>query len=294
MNPMSGAGTVLVTGPTGTVGGPLVELLAARGTLVVAGARDPARFDTSTHGGGVVVRALDFERPESFDAVLSGVDRVFLMRPPAISDTERYLRPFIRAAERHGVSHVVFLSLMGVNRVMPHWRVEQDLRESTMAWTFLRPSFFAQNLETAYRSDIRDHHRIRVPAGRGRTSFVDTRDVAAVAALVLGDPQRHAGQAHTLTGPVALDYHHVASMLSAELGRPVVYEPMSMLGYRRALLREGLPGDYVTVQLLINLIARVDLAAGVTDTLARLLGRPPTPLSAYLHDRRACWSERPA
>jgi Sodium:sulfate symporter transmembrane region len=106
------------------------------------------------------------------------------------------------AAGRHGVRHVVFLSVLGVNRALPHWRVEQDLRATTMAWTFLRPSFFAQNLETAYREAIRDHDAIRVPAGRGRTSFVDTRDVAAVAALVLGDPASHAGRTTRSPGPL--------------------------------------------------------------------------------------------
>ncbi|MBC8090674.1 MAG: hypothetical protein H7Y15_01790 [Pseudonocardia sp.] len=185
---------------------------------------------------------------------------------------------------------MVFLSVMGVNRALPHWRTEQDLRASPMGWTFLRPSFFAQNLETAYRADIREHGAIRVASGRGRTSFVDTRDVAAVAALVLGDPAPHVGQAYTLTGPAALDYHHVASMLSAELGRVIVYEPRTLLAYRRELLRSGLPDDYVTVQIVINLVARLGLAARVTDTLGQLLGRPPTALAGYLHDRRDRWA----
>ncbi len=277
--------TVLVSGPTGTVGAPLVALLTERGTPVVAGARDPSRF-----GGAVPCRALDFERPQTFPAALDGITRVFLMRPPAISDTTRYLAPFVEAAQRFGVEQVVFLSVMGVNRVMPHWAVERDLRASTMAWTFLRPAFFAQNLQTAYRDDIRDHDAIRVPAGLGRTSFVDTRDVAAVAALVLGDPGPHVGAAYTLTGPGALNYHQVASLLSVELGRPITYQPPTLLAYRRTLLRHGFPGSYVTVQLLINLIARVGLAAHITDTVPRLLGRPATPLATYLHDHRRYWT----
>jgi uncharacterized protein YbjT (DUF2867 family) len=234
--------------------------------------------------------ALDFTRPETSDAALAGVDRVFLMRPPAISDAVRHIRPFLVAAGRHGVRHVVFLSVMGVNRALPHWRVEQDLRASDMAWTFLRPAFFAQNLETAYRADIRDHDAVRVAAGRGRTSFVDTSDVAAVAALVLGGPAPHAGRAYTLTGPAALDYHRVASMLSAELGRAIDYTPSTLLGYRRELLRQGHPADYATVQLVINLVARLGLAARVTDTTQRLLDRPATALATYLHDRRDRWS----
>lgn len=281
---MSETGRILVTGPTGTVGGPLLVLLTERGLPVVAGARAPTRVPPAVESV-----ALDFTRPETFDAALTGVDRVFLMRPPAIAETERYIRPFIVVAERRGVRHVVFLSVMGVNRALPHWRVEQDLRASTLSWTFLRPAFFAQNLETAYRADICDHDAVRVPAGRGRTSFVDTRDVAAVAALVLGDPAPYAGRAYTLTGPVALDYHQVASMLSAELGRAIDYTPPTLLGYRRELRRRGYPSDYATVQLVINVVARLGLAARVTDTVEQLLGRPAAPLATYLHDRRGRW-----
>lgn len=278
-----GPGRVLVTGPTGTVGGPLLDLLAARGVPVVAGARRPDRL-----AGTVDAVALDLTDPSTFDTALDGTDRVFLMRPPALADPENDMRPFVAAAARHGVGHVVFLSVTGVNRALPHWRTEQDLRASGMAWTFLRPSYFAQNLETAFRSDIRDRGVLRLAAGTGRTSFVDTRDVAEVAALALADPGGSAHRAHTLTGPAALDFHEVASLLSAELGRPVHYRPLSLLRRLRELRREG-PADYATVQVLIDLVARLGLAARVTDTLPRLLGRPATPLATYLHDRRDRW-----
>lgn len=278
-------GAILVTGPTGTVGEPLTRILVAAGLPVVAGARHPASFTGPTE-----CRLLDFEQPETFTAALAGISRVFLMRPPAISDTKRYLRPFITAAQRSGVQQVVFLSVMGVNRVMPHWQVEKDLQASKMAWTFLRPSFFAQNLQTAYRVDIAQRDQIRLACGRGRTSFIDTRDVAAIAALTLSDPSPRPGDIHTLTGSAALDYHQVASMLSAELGRTIIYVPLSMLTYRRELRRRSLPRDYVTVQLLISLVARLGFAAKVTDTVERLLQRPATSLSTYLHDQRNNWA----
>jgi uncharacterized protein YbjT (DUF2867 family) len=277
----SAAPLLLVTGATGNVGAPLISELRARGLPVAAA--NPRDADT------VETRQLDFEDPSTFAGALEGVGRVFLMRPPQISDTKRYLRPFVAGMAAAGVEHVVFLSLMGVNRAMPHWQVEQDLRASTVPWTFLRPSFFAQNLGAAYRADIRDHDRIRLASGHGRTSFVDTRDVAEVAALVLADPTGHEAQAYTLTGPEALDYHQVASLLSAMLGRPIDYQAIGLLRYRRELRAQDLPGAYVNVQLLINVVARLGLAARVNDTIRTLLGRPPTTLAAYISDHRALW-----
>ena len=234
-------------------------------------------------------RRLHYADPATFAPALAGVGRVFLMRPPQISDTRRHLRPFIRAMEAAGVAHVALLSLMGVNPAMPHWRVEQDLRASSLGWTFLRPSFFSQNLGGAYRADIRDRDRLRLGSGLGRTSFIDARDIAAVAARVLAEPAAHRAQAYTLTRPEALDYHRVAAMLSAALWRAITYQPVGLLAYRRDLVAEGLPSAFVNVQLLINVVARLGLAARVDDTLPRLLGRPALTLQRYIDDHRDLW-----
>jgi len=269
----------LVTGSSGNVGGPLLDALRERGAAAI-GAHHSA---TPTDDQG---RLLDFLQPSTLAGALEGVDRVFLMRPPPISDTKRYIRPFIEAMVSARVEHVVFLSLMGVNRVMPHWQIEQDLRESGLGWTMLRPAFFSQNLGGAYLTDIRDHDRIRLASGGGRTSFIDTRDIADVAALALQSPSEHRGKIYTLTGPEAIAYHEVASRLSASLARPILYEPIGLLRYRHELLTAGSPPDYVRVQLLINIIAKLGLAAKVNDEMPRLLQRPSRTLQTYIDDHR--------
>lgn len=281
---MNEAVSVLVTGSSGNVGAPLVAALAGTEARVVA-----TRVRGGPDPGGIETKRLDFEDADSFAPALDGISRVFLMRPPQISDTKRFIRPFIEAMSAAGVEHVVFLSLMGVNRAMPHWRVEQDLRASTLSWTFLRPSFFAQNLGAAYRNDIRDHDRIRLASGHGRTSFIDTNDIAEAAANILVAPERHRGTAYTLTGPEALDYHQVASLLSATLGRRITYQPIGFRRYRRELQAQGLPGAYVNVQLLINVVARLGFAGRVDDALPRLLGRAAGPLEAYIAANRTLW-----
>ena len=263
--------------------GPLLTALANAGLSPIAAVR------SVKHSSGSPERLLNFEDPATFAPALEDVGSVFLMRPPQISDTKRYLRPFIAAMEQAGVEHAVFLSLMGVNRAMPHWQVEHDLQASSVPWTFLRPSFFSQNLNGAYGADIRDHDRIRLPSGRGRTNFIDTSDIADVAALVLADPVSHVGEAYTLTGPAALDYATVASVLPVALGRPIVYEPIGLLRYRSELRAGHLPGVYVNVQLLINVVARLGLAAKVNDVLPTLLDRPARTLQQFIEDRIDAW-----
>ncbi len=114
--------------------------------------------------------------------------------------------PLVRAAADAGVRRVVVLSVMGVNPALPHWRLERMVREHGLAMTELRPAYFAQNLLTALRADVREHARLRLACGSGRVSVVDTRDVAAVAAAVLREPDAYPVGPRTLTGPAALGW----------------------------------------------------------------------------------------
>ncbi|GAB4455631.1 MAG: SDR family oxidoreductase [Armatimonadaceae bacterium] len=233
---------------------------------------------------------LDFSRPETFAPALSGVSKVFLMRPPQISDVQRFLFPLIDAAQAAGVRQIVFLSLMGAekNQVVPHRKVEDYLQTAPVSWTILRPGFFMQNLSGTHRADIADRDLIYLPAGRGKTSFIDGDDIAASAAHVLTTPG-HDNRAYTLTGSKALDYFEVAGILSEVLGRTITYRPASLLGFARHIHGQGHPWGFVAVMTGIYLTTRLGLAATITDDLPRLLGRPPTPFRTFAQRNAPLW-----
>ncbi len=182
---------------------------------------------------------------------------------------------------------------MGVNPLMPHWRMERMVRAAGLPLLALRPSYFAQNLLTAFGDDIRQRSELRLGAGTGRLSFVDARDVAAVAAHALTDPQ-HIGDLHqaplTLTGPQALSFGEAAALLSEGLGRTVRYRPQRLLQRRRDLLTRGEDPNYVRVQLVIDLTTRLGLASTVTNQISAALDRPPRTLATFVHDHRADWA----
>ena len=208
---------ILVTGTSGNVGGAVLRALTAAGTHPRIAVRPGL---TSPPPDGAV--AFDFTQPDRWSAAFAGVESMFLLRPPALGNVRRDLLPAVAAARDAGVRHVVFLSLQGAERnpLVPHATVEQWLRSSGMRWTFVRASFFHQNLSTTHAADIRDRDAIIVPAGRGATAFVDAEDVGAVAAAALLDPDRHADRAWTITGSRALTYDQVAAVLTAELAGP--------------------------------------------------------------------------
>lgn len=284
------SGAVLVTGATGTVGRHLVSELLATGQQVRAGVRDPA--GAGLPPGTVPVR-LDFTDPSTVGPALDGADRLFLLRPPAISDVRTALGPLIGAAGARGLRKVVVLSVMGVNPLMPHWRMERMVHAAGPPFVALRPSYFAQNLLTAFGDDIRGRSELRLGAGAGRLSFVDARDVAAVAARALTDSQQ-IGARHqaplTLTGPQALSFGDAAVLLSEELGRTVRYRPQRLLQRRRDLLISGMDPGYVRVQLVIDVTTRLGLASTVTSEISAALGRPPRTLATFVRDHRADWA----
>jgi uncharacterized protein YbjT (DUF2867 family) len=283
---------VLVTGAFGNVGTFVVEHLLARGLRVRTGELDPARAGRRAPDAEAV--QLDLTDPTTFTPALAGVDRVFLIRPPAIARVGPTLNAFVDAAVTNGVTHVVFSSVAGAetNRIVPHHRIETHLTGSGMGWTLLRPGFFAQNLATAYRTDIRDHDRLYVPAADGRVAFVDTRDLGELAAVVLADPAPHAGHGYTLTGPRAVAFAEVAALLTDLLGRPIRYQPASALGYLRHLGDLGPPVPQRLVQTVLHIGLRRGDAAQVDPTLSRLLGRPARTLADYVSDHLGLWTQR--
>jgi uncharacterized protein YbjT (DUF2867 family) len=201
------------------------------------------------------------------------------------------LNRFITQAVKAGVKHVVFSSVVGAdtNPLLPHHRVEKHLRQSAVHHTILRPTFFADNLGTAYRDDIRDDHRLFVPAGQARVAFIDTRDIAAVVACVAADPRPHVNRGYTLTGPAHHSFAEVAAMLSAELGTNIRYEPASVLGYVHHLYRRRLPLPLIAVQTVLHADLRRGHAGLIDPTLPTLLGRDALSLVDYVHHHRKRW-----
>lgn len=282
---------ILVTGATGTVGKHVVRCLLKRGIEVIAAGQNETKVRQMFPDSVTPVR-LDFLHRNSWADAIGGSAHMFLMRPPAISKVRTSLNPFIDFARDQGVDHIVFLSVAGAGRnsVVPHYKVEKHLRLRGKHHTNLRPGFFAQNLETAYRLDICQDDRIYVPAGRRSVvNWIDVRDIAEVAALIFADPTPHQAMSYTLTGPGSVPWSKVTDALSRVLGRKIRYEPASVLGYIRHLSRRGLPRGAILVQTILHVLLRFGQGAKMDDTLERLLKRSGRSIQQYIEDNAEQW-----
>ncbi|MFW5966992.1 MAG: NmrA family NAD(P)-binding protein [Persicimonas sp.] len=285
--------SILVTGAAGNVGSEVVRSLLTRDIPVIAAdyVEDRPR---DLFGDAVTSVQLDFLDRSTWSAAVADASHLFLMRPPAIADVENNLNPFVDYAREHGVDHVVFLSVAGAgdNKFVPHRKVEDHLRFRGDHHTNLRPGFFAQNLGSAYRQDIVEDDRIYVPAGRRQpVNWIDARDIADVAALIFDAPEEHRGQNYTLTGPGPVPWTHVTGVLSEVLGRPIRYEPASVVGYMIHLSRRDLPFSAIMVQTLLHFLLRFGQGATMEPTLEQLLGRPGRTIRQYIEDHAEIWAK---
>lgn len=284
---------ILITGATGNVGQEIIKILSEQQHSVRAAVVSDEAVERLITP--IPWRRFDFTDPSTYPATFVGVKKMFLMRPPHISNIERDMKPALDYAVQAGVEHIVFLSLLGAekNKVVPHAKVEKLLLASAVNYTLLRCGFFMQNLSTTHRQDIKEHHDIFIPAGRGKTAFIDVRDIAAVAVKMLTEPG-HEQQAYPLTGREALDYYQVAEIMTQALGRPIVYSNPSLPRFFWRFWRRGYPLGYIGVMSAIYMTTRFGLAQTITPHAQQLLGRAPISLQQFIQDYAPVWTKNNA
>lgn len=281
---------ILITGATGNVGSQVVKSLEEAGHTLRIGAYNVEEARKLLNTEAEIVH-FDFLTPATYREAFTGIKRMFLVRPPALSNVQRDIAPAVWAAVGAGVEHIVFLSIQGVenNPIVPHHKIEQLILKTGVDYTFLRASFFMQNLSTTHREEIQQQNEIALPVGEARTSFIDVRDIAAVAVHTLTE-EGHTNRKYTLTGAKALNYHEVADKLSRTLERPIHYTQPSTVRFFWERVRSGEKLGYALVVTGLYTITRFGNAKEVTDDVANILDRPPISFSQFAQDYRDCWT----
>ena len=277
----------LVIGASGTVGSALVDLLGREGHAVRAAT---SRKDAAGARDGVEWVYLNLATGAGLEEAFAGVDGAFLMAPPGHADQHGIVSPLIAEAKRRGLGKVVLMTAMGADAAdTPFRRAELELERSGLRYNIIRPNWFMQNFGTFWLAGIRDEGRIALPVGQGRASFIDARDIAAVAARLLATHD-HDGRDFDLTGPVALDHAAVARILSEATGRTVRFEDIDPAILRKGLLAGGVPADYAEFLLVILDYLKQGYAERTTGAVKELLGREPIRLEQYAREHRAAWA----
>jgi uncharacterized protein YbjT (DUF2867 family) len=274
--------SILLTGATGKVGRHVIDALQPHSDAhVVAAVRDPSR---AAHLGVPAVR-FDYDDPTTWRPALTGVRSLYLVTPPFHPREVELGKQLIGVARDAGVKRIVKLSALGAEHLdaFAHKTVDAFLADSGLQFTLLRPTFFSQNFGVQHAASIKATGAFHLAAGDGKTAFIDTRDIAAVAARALLQPG-HGGKTYELTGARALDHHEVAAILSEAAGREIRYVPVSEQQAIDGMRLAGLPEAGVQALTALMGLVRAGHTARTTPTVHEVLGHAPISFEQYAAD----------
>ncbi|OBA70107.1 NmrA family transcriptional regulator [Mycobacterium sp. 1554424.7] len=247
------ANRILVTGGTGTVGRVVVDRLTAAGkeVRVVSRGRRPHQRADVEHVVG------DVQSGTGLDAAVDGIDTIV----HCVYPTER----LVEAAKRAGSPHLVYVSIVGIDRVpFALYRMmlanERTIAESGLSWTVQRATQFHDLIAFILRM-LAKPPVMAVPSGL-RFQPVDVRDVGArLADLALGQP---VARAPDFAGPQPRTLDDLARAYLAIVGkrRPIV--PIRLPGKVSGGIRAGglLAPDHADGTITFEQYLREQLAAG--------------------------------
>src|SRR5215472_14998224 len=274
---------ILVTGASGSAGGAVLNEVLKTNKPFKAMYR--SREDAARVPAGIPAVVADFADKPSLRRALEGVDAVYLVCSP-VRELIELESNMVDACRETGVRHVVLNSALGAgdySKSFPSWhrKVEEKLKTSGIEYTILRPNSFMQNILTYYAPTIRTQGAFYAAMGNARTSFIDVRDLAAVAtkSLTTGG---HTGKIYELNGPQALAYAEVAEKISRASGRKVQYVDIPAEQQKQSMLDQRMPEWQVTALLDLQAYYTGGKGGEVDDVLANILGRSPATMDQFL------------
>jgi uncharacterized protein YbjT (DUF2867 family) len=293
--------TILVTGATGTVGSEVVKQLtsispSSSGHKIRAAVHSKNKADKLKQFDNkrVEIVELDYAKPETVADALNKVDNLYLQTLP-IPDVTDICSNLVKEAKKNNVKYIVKLSAMGADSdprstiLRLHGEEEKIIADSGIAYTFLRPPAFMQNFVTQFGHTIRTQNVFYVPAGDAKMSFVDARDIAAIAVGMLtnnsngGSQQRH-NKAYDITGQDALSYRQVADILSNEVGKKISYIDITEDGARKGMEQIGMSDWFIDIMIELFRIIRAGYGSETTAAVEHITGRKPISFAQFAKD----------
>lgn len=280
---------ILLTGITGNNGGATATALLNKGVKFRALVRDLDKAADWAAKGVELVKG-DLNDPASVRAALAGIDRAVLILPNS-EEQERLELSFIEEAKRAGLPWILKVSspeaVRGTTSPIPlaHIAAEDAIMESGMNWTFVRPTFFMQNLNSSIAS-AKTTGKLSLPMGQGEVGITDCADAGDFIAHILTDKNtgQHYGQCYDISGPdEIMTFADIAKVMSEVLGREVEYDDCDPDAFKE-MLRPFQRNDWHT-EAVATLFAEIKdgTTPGVkTRIFQDMMGRPGTSFREYL------------
>jgi NAD(P)H dehydrogenase (quinone) len=274
---------IVVTGASGQLGRLVVAGLVKQGVPVVAGARNTAAVADL----GVEVRLADYDRPETLDAAVAGADKVLLISGSEPGKRIPQHTAVIDAATRAGVRHLVYTSAPFADTtelvVAPeHKATEEAIRAAGLPFTFLRNGWYHENYLDRIKTAAEAGELVGA-AGEGRVASAARADFAAAAVAVLTS-DGHENAIYELTGDTAWSFPELAAEISTAAGKQVTYRDVSPEAFQQHLVDHGMPAEVAGFFAALELNIAAGTLGHTPGDLAKLTGRPTTPIRATIDE----------
>ncbi len=291
--------TILVTGATGTVGSEVVKQLSQRkeNIHIRAAIHSQNKADTLKqiidNNQRIELADFNYNEPTSVQKAINNVDKIFLVTIPS-PNSSNIVSNFVKEAKRNGIKHIVKLSVMNAD-AQPgyamgrlHRQEEKIIEESQIPYTFLRPTSFMQNFINYFGHTIKNQNAFYYYGGVVPISFVDARDIAAVAVKILSfteDQYTYRNKSFNVTGQETLSYTQAAEILSKELGRKISYTNISEDDARNGMKQNGMNDWLIDVILdSLNYINRGEYGSQTSEAIEQITGRKPAVFEQFVRD----------
>jgi len=277
---------ILVIGATGNVGGAVIPNLRASGASIRALVRDETKAQGLKDMGVEVVKG-DLDNPETLDDAFSGVDKVFLLTAVGPNEATQAINA-IDAAKRVDSPHIVRLSAgKPTSDASPeytghHSRVEEELKNSGLPYTIIKPNFLMQNTMLAAQTVISDD-AVYLPFSDSKIGMVDVRDIGEAVVKVLTS-DGHENKIYRLTGPASISMHDVAADLSQALGKEVNYVAVPLEAAQEAMLSMGMPEWVAKAYTEYFKMYSAGWGDYTTHDIEQLTGHPARSYQTFVQD----------
>lgn len=211
------------------------------------------------------------------------------MRPPEIGKVKKYMFPFMDLIKEKSIKHVVTLSIADAMPFVPHYKIERYLEKLKITYTHIRAGYFMQNLSTTHKGIIQKEKDIFVPAGDGKISFTDVRDIAEVAATILKSG-RQKNRTLRITGDTAWNFHEVAEKMTSILNQPIRYSNPSGREFKKKMLEYGFHRGMTRIMRIIYSAVKSNNSDTIYLDFKKLLKKKPRSLDQFIKDYAESWT----
>ena len=278
---------ILITGATGNIGQAVIKWLFRQDAdhQIFAAVRDVNRAkEQFSEYPDLEYRIFDFEQAYTFSDALKGIDAVFLLRPPHISDVQTFIEPLIKEIDAARINQVMFLSVQGAekSKIIPHHKIENLIESEELDYIFLRPSYFMQNLTTTLAEDIRDRHKIILPAGDAVFNWVDVENIGEAAAVLFDRFHEYKNRALEITGYENENFQHAADLISDLTDKNIVYENKNPVSYYLMKRKQNVSRGMIMVMIMLHFLPRFQDEPEISTLYEDLTGKKPTTLEEFI------------